>query len=155
MEGQGERLAAVENAVKEINDKFDSLLAAMAGPGRAPQRTTRLPASGRQQAHVATPASAVHTPFHWAAAAMHTPAGIPPPPPSFLQPASLQGPAYDDYVLVQLRKEEFYAQRVDDSKGFVNDIYTKVLDPKPYMYLNRPGVNTLKKTTRGQGVYDL
>ena len=71
--------------------------------------------------------------------------GIPPPPPSLPTPSSLRGPGYDEYVLEQLRREDFYAQRVDDGKGFTNDIFNKTLAPKPFMYLDRPGVNTIKK----------
>ena len=37
------------------------------------------------------------------------------------------------------------AYREDDGKGIASDILTKHLEPKPYMYLNKPGVNTIKK----------
>ena len=62
-----------------------------------------------------------------------------------LRPQGLAAPGYDEYVLEHLRREEFYAPRADDSKGFSNDIFTTVLAPKPYTYHNRPGVNTIHK----------
>ena len=58
-------------------------------------------------------------------------AAVPPLPPGFLHSAGLRCPGYDDYVLDQLRREEFFAPRADDSKGFINYIYTKNLTPKP------------------------
>ena len=140
MAGQGERLGAVEDAVKEMNSKFDSLLAVMSGStGKA---RPNVPAPGLDLP-TAQSASGTCTPARTARGYnLHTPAGVPPPPPGFPLPTGLQGPGYDDYVLAQLRREDFQAQRVDDGKGFVNDIYNKVLAPKPYMYMDRPGVNT-------------
>ena len=59
--------------------------------------------------------------------------------------AELRGPHYDDFIQEQLRREEFLAARNDDGKGIVSDIYVRNLSPKPYMYLDRPGLNTVRK----------
>ena len=59
--------------------------------------------------------------------------------------ADLRGPQYDDYIREQLRREEFVGNRNDDGKGSVSDIYIRNLSPKPYMYLDRPGLTTVRK----------
>ena len=132
MEGQDDRLAAVENTVKDINSKFDSLLAAVSTEQNTHQTShTDGGRRGGPPSVSTMPARAAPGPN------MYTPAGVPPPTPTFPHQASLQGPGYDDYVLAQLRREEFYAQRSDDGKGFANDIYTKALAPIPYLNVSQ------------------
>ena len=133
---EGERLEAVETAVREMNTKFDSLLVAVTQGQRAAPHTP----VGRQG----------HAPAGTAARQQHRhvpllPQGIPPPPPDFPTHQGLRGPSYDEYVLEQLRREEFFGPRTDDGKGFATDFFNKPLAPKPYMYLTKQGVNTLKK----------
>ena len=56
-----------------------------------------------------------------------------------------QHPALDDFIGQQLRREEFSIPRVDEGKAFSTDFFVVKLIPKPYMYIVRPGLNTLKK----------
>ena len=146
MAGQGERLLAVESAVKDINAKFDSLLAAVAGPHHTHYRA---PVSGPTPHFTQAPPTPLQgmqqAPHGGAHSTRNQASTLPPMPPGFPPPQGLKGPGYDDYVLDQLRREEFLAPRHEDGKGFTNDIFNKVLAPKPYMYLTRQGVNTIKK----------
>ena len=147
MAGQSDRLEAVESAVKDINHKFDSLLAAVTAT--APGAHT-VPTPGLSAPHTPRAAAMLNTPAGGRPAGPTPPVrtpmnGMPPLPPGFPQPAGLVGPGYDEYVLEQLRREEFFAPRTDDGKGFYNDFFNKTLSPKPFMYLKRQGVNTLKK----------
>ena len=52
---------------------------------------------------------------------------------------------YADFVADQLRREEFTVPRQDDGRALASDMYIKTLIPKPYMYLDRPGLSTIKK----------
>ena len=52
---------------------------------------------------------------------------------------------YSDYVAHQLQQEDFTVPRSDHGKAMYPDIFVNNLAPKPYMFIERPGVNTMKK----------
>ena len=60
-------------------------------------------------------------------------------------PVNPRAPPYADFVADQLRHEEFVLPRHEDGKAMYPDLYLQKLNPKPYMYLDRPGVETVKK----------
>ena len=54
-------------------------------------------------------------------------------------------PSTPEVVADQLRREEFHISRSDEGKALYPDLYVQRLIPKPYMYLERPGVQNVKK----------
>ena len=50
----------------------------------------------------------------------------------------------DGYVDMQLRKESLKHEKIDGKSHFLNDLLNDNLIAKPYMFLERPGLNTLK-----------
>ena len=125
----------VETTVKDINSKFDSLFALVAGTSRSDGRPVSQPPT-HPPAGPAAHSRATSTPR----CPFIPMQGITQPLRGLLRPQGLAAPGYDEYVLEHFRREEFCAPRADDSKGFSNDIFTTVLAPKPCMYLNRPGI---------------
>ena len=120
-EDGGERLEAVELAVREMNSKFDSLLAAVKGPSVQALHSAQTEQAGPVPASRYGPASpAAHQapahPLHTRRAPLLQ-TGLPTLPPGFPTPQGLRGPSYDEYVLEQLRREEFFGPRTDDGKG--------------------------------------
>ena len=152
---KGTRLEAVENAVQDMNVKFDSLLASLAGDR---QRTH---ATGDTLDYTCDPSTAARPPGPAAPRRPPQPTDITHGDesarfallqalqerdrPTLPRASDLRGPQYEDFIREQLRKEEFLATRNDDGKGIVSDIYVRNLSPKPYMYLERPGLNTVRK----------
>ena len=120
---QERRIQLLESAVMGMTEKFDELLTVF----------------NPQSAHTAQP----------------TPPAPRPPPrdvghgghvaesrPPVVDP---RAPMYTDYVMEQLRREEFAVPRNDEGKGLASDMFIRELIPKPYMYLDRPGISTLTK----------
>ena len=148
--GADRRLVAVELAVQGMNDKFERLLSFLPTEGSTPAPRDRRQTAARHTHQTPPRAGAPPTRQVWAPPAgdyntRRGHAGPPPPPADFPHRRTLKGPAYDNYVEEQLGREDFIATRADDGKGIAQDILTKHLDPKPYMYVKRPGVNTIKK----------
>ena len=56
-----------------------------------------------------------------------------------------RAPHHAGFVAEQLRREEFHIPRIDEGKSLVSDMFIKDMLPKPDMYLDRPGLNTIKK----------
>ena len=151
------RLTAVESAVRDINDKFDRLLSFMPidavdhTPRGGPSQTydqrwgqADLQADTRSCRHPPpTPHTAPYNSRPGREEMDHY--NRPPPPPNFPSRDSMRGPGYDAYVEEQIRREDFLATRADDGKGIASDILTKHLLPKPYMYISKPGVSTIRK----------
>ena len=145
------RLGAVEVAVKGINEKFDCLLSLIPTDTVTPAPRGRNDSGGwahRQRHDTRTGPRGYRPSQH-----PHPGMGSPPPrrggrddfPAEIPRRETLRGPAYDSYVERQLRREDLYADRVEDGKGIASDVLTKHLEPKPYMYVKRPGLNTIKK----------
>ena len=149
-----DRLEVVETAVHDMNQKFDCLLASLAG---GVNRTTREAGTPHaRHARLDTEVDARPRPPPAAAARSTAPradharlrllqelqgrdtAQVP-------RTSDFKGPLYDDYIREQIHREDFLATRNDDGKGIVSDIYIKALHPKPYMYLERPGLSTVRK----------
>ena len=125
---QERRIQLLESAAMGMTEKFDELLSSIkpsdsysAGrhdtPGGPPRSPQRAPATGGR---------------HYAEAR----------PPTHVD---YGGPQYAGFIAEQLRREEFAIPRHDEGKGLASDMFIKELLPKPYMYLDRPGANTIKK----------
>ena len=147
--GAESRFNAVEDAVRGINSRFDRLLNILPTDSFTPAPR------GRHEGDAWRSAPAPPTPqvrrtgrhedgYNTASAGYQAPRTRDFPP-ELPRRDTLRGPAYNDYVEEQLRREEYHATRVEDGKGIASDILTKHLDPKPYMYIKKAGVNTLKK----------
>ena len=116
------RLQLLESAVMGMTEKFDELLGAISSQS-APTRQARQPApSGPQATHHGRHYREVRP-----------------------SPVDPRAPTYTDYVAEQLRREEFSVQRNDEGKTLASDMFIRELIPKPYMYITRPGLGTLKK----------
>ena len=125
---QERRLQLLESAVIGMSDKFDAVLNAFASPS-PPQavppdepvhRQPRQRTDGGQ--HENQRASQQRT-----------------------MPAQPRQPGFAAFVAEQLQKEDFSVPKTDDGKALSADMYINNPHPKPYMYIQRPGVNTLKK----------
>ena len=116
------RLQLLESAVLGMSDKFDAVLSAIGS------RTDDTPP--RREV---TPARHVH----------HSP----PRPGRSHHPVTHTTEAnnMDDFIQRHLQSEEFSVPRADDGKAFSADFFVTKLIPKPYMYVTRPGLNTIKK----------
>ena len=123
---QERRLQLLESAVMRMTEKFDSLLLQIS---HAPQQGHGLPSP-----------HAPHGPS--AAQGQHGVHGYQTSRPTPLDP---RHPPYSDYVVEQLCREGMSIPRVDDGKALVQDMFVKTMIPKAYMYLDRPGANTIKK----------
>ena len=142
------RLRKVENAVQGINQKFDRLLSFL------PSDTHQTSPRDRPDARSARAARPAPAPTPQPPANRHSrptmngqqdSTGGRDRPRGYPRREDLRGPAYQGYVAEQLRREELAAERWDDGKGIAPDILTKHLEPKPYMYVKRPGLETIKK----------
>ena len=123
---QERRIQLLESAVMGMTEKFDELLSVF-----NPEQTTRSPAEAAR-----------------AAPAHHVPGRIPAGrhfEESMPSPLDPRAPAYSDYVTNQLRREDFAVPRLEEGKSMAPDPFVKELLVKPYMYINRPGMTTMRK----------
>ena len=116
------RIQLLESAVMGMTEKFDDILnvfnSRSAHAGHAPPAPRNRPRDPGQDGHFAETR----------------------PP-----PVDPRAPRYSDFVAEQLRREEFDVPRSDEGKTLASDMFIPELIPKPYMYLDRPGLSTLKK----------
>ena len=125
------RLQLLESAVLGMSDKFDAVLSTLGSR----QDDTH---SQRADAFTRDPAAGLTT------SGPHSPRA------GRMQPQTPRRPTtdradVDDFIQQQLHREEFNIPRADDGKAFSADFFVTKLIPKPYMYVVRPGLNTLKK----------
>ena len=126
---QERRIQLLESAVTGMTERFDELLSFMnpdqySNPDRrAEQGTAARGATGGLHAGDARPGQGQGRGRH----------------------AESRAPQYSDYAAEQLRREDFVLPRYDDGKVLAPDMFTNDMLPKPYMYLQRPGLSTLKK----------
>ena len=116
------RMQLLESAVMGMTEKFDELLVAV---NTQPQVATQPPPAFPH----AAPDRGRGSPY------------------SEVRPTPVDPRAtrHSDFVTEQLRREEFAVPRSDEGKTLASDMFIRELIPKPYMYLERPGLGTLKK----------
>ena len=129
---QEHRMQLLESAVMGMTERFDELLSVVnseqtstAGPrdSNPPQPRSRGPTSPARGAH---------------AGGRHYTESRPPR-------LDHRAPHHAGFVAEQLQREEFHIPRIDEGKSLASDMFIKDILPKPYMYLDRPGLSTLKK----------
>ena len=136
---QERRLQLLELAVIGMSDKFDAVMNTLSTTIPAPSAAARGQDGGRHTQPIQDGSQP----------SQPTPARQPAP---YLAQAVLphhtlaqSQPPFDAFLAEQLQKEDFAVPRVEDGKTLAADMYVKTLHPKPYMYIKKPGVNTLKK----------
>ena len=122
------RIQLLESAVMGMTEKFDELLSAVNPENVRP--------ASIETARPVSPAR--HVPAGRGRVGGHYGESRPPP----LDP---RDGAYADFVTQQLRREEFAVPRLDEGKSMAPDPFVKELLVKPYMYINRPGMSTMRK----------
>lgn len=132
--------------VKDTMDTVTSQLAILvsATTEKPPPSSNQAPDS-QQGTHVAVAPTHVNKNSH-----VNTPTEgqreLMPPPAALRQQANENG-----FIDLHIKKEEMSHPRSDGKSPFINDIFTEKLIGKPYMFLEREGVRTLKEKLDARG----
>ena len=121
---QERRLQLLESAVLGMSDKFDAVMNSLSHSVSDPS-----PTGGHEAARPAGPTSP--SPPHLHRQGSH--------------PSHTARPLFADFVAEQLQREEFVVPRAEDGKVLTSDICAENLYPKPYMFLARTALNTIRK----------